>query len=56
LPDTSTHIGSRVNHYHVRAHFGYLLLDTFLRALSNGKHRDDGCDTDNDAEHGKESA
>jgi hypothetical protein len=36
-------------------HLGNLLLDAFLRTLSDSQHRDDRSDTDNDTEHGEKS-
>ena len=56
MTDTATRITARVNHDHVRPHFRYLCLDTFLRTLSDGKHGDDGGHTNDDTQHGEEGA
>ena len=56
LADTAAHVGTGVSHNHVGAHLGDLRLDAFLRTLSDGKHRDDGRHTDDDAQHGEECA
>ena len=56
LTYAAAHVRSRMNHYHIRAHFGDLRLDAFLRTLSDGKHRDDGRHADDDAQHGEEGA
>ena len=56
LTDTATHITARMNHNHIRTHFRNLCLNTFLRALPDGEHGDDGCHTDDDTQHGEEGA
>ena len=43
-------------HYHVRAHFGDLLADAVLGALSDGEHGYHRRHTYDDAEHGEETA
>ena len=40
----------------VRAHGGHLFLDGFFGTFAHGDHGDDGCDTNDDAEHRKEGA
>ena len=56
LANSAAHLGSRMNHNHVRTHFRDLLLDTSLRALADGKHGDNGCYADDDTQHGEEGA
>ena len=52
LAHASHHVGSGVNHNHVRAHLRDLGLYALLRPLSDGQHGDDRSHTNDDTEHG----
>ena len=55
MADTTTHVGSRLDHDHVRAHLADLRLYTPLRTLTDGQHRDHGSHADDDTQHREES-
>ena len=56
LSHTASHVGTRRNHNHIATHLGDIRLDARLTSLSDGKHRNHGCNTDDDAQGCEEGA